>query len=310
MKKLIFSSLFLLLIAGCKKTPDIPAGDLGGGVIFDPSIYNPAAYLVSVSDSMPTPVQAQKPVIIACHGYTATTFEWDEFRNWSADSTDYSISSVLLAGHGTTYSDFKKSTWRDWQSSIADEYNKLAAEGYKKIDFATSSTSGPLLLDMVHSGFFKNAASTVHIFMVDPIVIPSDKSLSLIGILGPMLGYVTTSQAPGEEQYYYHYRPEETLQQLQDCLNVVRNELQDGITLPPNIYLKVYKSIKDPTADPVSAVLIYNGIKTSTGGRIDLDLVNSDLHVFTRLDLVPNVTPLDKQNQLFAFHDIATGIFK
>jgi carboxylesterase len=298
------------LIAGCKKTPDIPAGDLGGGVIFDPSIYNPAAYLVSVSDSMPTPVQAQKPVIIACHGYTATTFEWDEFRNWSADSTDYSISSVLLAGHGTTYSDFKKSTWRDWQSSIADEYNKLAAEGYKKIDFATSSTSGPLLLDMVHSGFFKNAASTVHIFMVDPIVIPSDKSLSLIGILGPMLGYVTTSQAPGEEQYYYHYRPEETLQQLQDCLNVVRNELQDGITLPPNIYLKVYKSIKDPTADPVSAVLIYNGIKTSTGGRIDLDLVNSDLHVFTRLDLVPNVTPLDKQNQLFAFHDIATGIFK
>ena len=77
-----------------------------------------------------------------------------------------------------------------------------------------------------------------------------------------------------------------------------------------DIYLKVYKSIRDPTADPVSAVLIYNGIQTSTDARIDLDLVNSDLHVFTRLNLVPNVTALDRQNQIDAFTDITTRIFQ
>ena len=309
LKKMSIPAIMLLLLLGCKKTPDVGANYLGGGVIMDSSIYNPQEYLVSASNPHPTPDEAVKPVIIASHGYSASTFEWDEFKQWSAGRTDYSISQVLLAGHGTTYADFKKSTWHDWQSSIKNEYNKLVTDGYKNIDFAVSSTSCTLVLDMIHSGFFNNATSTVHIFMIDPVVIPSDKSLSLIGIIGPLLGYVTADDAPGEEKYYYHYRPEETLQQLQDVLNVVRKELQTGFTLPSNVYLKVYKSKKDPTADPVSAVLIYNGIKTSTGSNIDLDFINSDLHVFTRLDLVPNVTDLDRQNQIFAFTDITNRIF-
>jgi carboxylesterase len=309
MKKILLASILLITFEGCKKTPVIPATDLGGGVIFDPSTYDPAKYLVSVSNPTPNAADAQKPVIIASHGYSATTFEWDEFRTWSASRTDYFISQVLLAGHGTTYADFQKATWHDWQASIAAEYNRLVSEGYKNIDFAASSTSCTLILDMIHNGFFNNAGTIVHIFLIDPIIIPADKNLSLIGILGPMLGYVTSNNAPGEEQYYYHYRPQETLQQLEDVMNVVRNELQDGFTLPKNIYLKVYKSIKDPTADPVSAVLIYNGIKTNNGGRIDLDLINSDLHVFTRLSLVPGVTAQDRANQVYAFTDITTRIF-
>ena len=309
MKKILVATITLLLFAGCKKTPNITADYLGGGIIMDSSIYNPQNYLVSASNPNPTAAEAQKPVIIACHGYSASTFEWSEFRTWSAARPDYYISQVLLAGHGSTYADFKKSTWRDWQSSIAVEYNKLVKDGYKNIDFAASSTSCTLLLDLIHAGFFNNATTTVHIFLVDPVVIPSDKSLSLVGIIGPMLGYLTSNDNPGEQKYYYHYRPEETLQQLEDVLNVVRKELQKGFTLPANVYLKVYKSKKDPTADPVSAVLIYNGIKTSTGNHIDLDFINSSLHVFTRLSLVPNVTDLDRQNQVYAFRDITTRIF-
>lgn len=124
-----------------------------------------------------------------------------------------------------------------------------------------------------------------------------------------MLGYVTANDESGEEKYYYHYRPQETLQQLEDVLNVVRKELQKGFTLPANVYLKIYKSKKDPTADPVSAVLIYNGIKTNNGNHIDLDFINSNLHVFTRLNLAPNVTSLDRQNQVYAFNDIIAHIF-
>jgi carboxylesterase len=310
MRKILIAAMMLLSFASCKKAPVIPTGDLGGGVIFDPSVYDPAKYLVSVSNPNPSATDALKPVIIACHGYSATTFEWDEFRTWSAGRTDYSISQVLLTGHGTTYADFKQATWRDWQSSIKAEYTKLSSEGYKNINFVGSSTSCTLLLDLVHSGFFNNAVSTVHIFLIDPIIIPADKNLSLIGILGPMLGYTTSNNAPGEEKYYYHYRPQESLQQLENVLNVVRTELQDGFTLPKNVYLKVYKSIKDPTADPVSAVLIYNGIKTVDGGAIDMDLINSNLHVFTRLNLVPGVTAQDKQNQVYAFTDITTRIFR
>jgi carboxylesterase len=310
MKKILLAAIILTVFAACKKNPVIPAADLGGGQVFDPSVYNPAKYLVSAANPTPNASDALKPVIIACHGYSAATFEWDEFRAWSAGRTDYFISQVLLAGHGTTYADFKAATWHNWQASIAAEYNTLVSEGYKNINFAASSTSCPLILDMIHAGFFNNARTIVHIFLVDPIIIPADKNLSLIGILGPMLGYITSNNAPGEEKYYYHYRPQESLQQLQDVLNVARNELQDGFTLPKNVYLKVYKSIKDPTADPVSAVLIYNGIKTYNGGHIGIDLINSNIHVFTRLSLVPDVTARDKANQVYAFNDITTQIFQ
>ena len=131
----------------------------------------------------------------------------------------------------------------------------------------------------------------------------------MVGIVGPMLGYTESTDAAGEEKVYYHFRPQETLQQLQAVLNVVRKELEDGFQLPAKLYLKVYKSKKDPTADPVSAVLIYKGIKTSTQQPIDLELINVELHVFTRLSLVPNVTATDRQNQTYAFTDITTRIF-
>jgi len=317
MKTTILIAIMILLLAGmmmvlpgCSKTPVVPAGELGGGVIMDPSLTDPAAYRISVSQPNPTAAQAQVPVIICSHGYSASTFEWNEFRTWSDSTSKYYIDQVLLAGHGTTYAAFKASTWHDWESTIVDEYNLLVSEGYKNIDFAASSTSCTLMLDIIHNGLFNNANTTVHIFLVDPIVIPSDKLLSVVGIVGPMLGYVTADNAPGEDVYYYHYRPQETLQQLENVLTTVRGELQDGITLPKNVYLKVYKSIKDPSADPVSAVLVYNGVKTYDGGKIDINMINSDIHVFTRLNLVPNVTPLDRQNQVYAFGDITTRIFQ
>lgn len=66
------------------------------------------------------------PVLIAAHGYSASTFEWDELRKY-ADSVKSGIliSQVLLGGHGRTYQDFKNSTWRDWQASILNEYKNL-----------------------------------------------------------------------------------------------------------------------------------------------------------------------------------------
>jgi carboxylesterase len=309
MKKIFLALILLPLLAGCKKTPEIPDADLGSGKLADPSLTNPAAYRISVSQPNPTVSQAKIPVIIACHGYSATTFEWDEFRKWSYGRSDYYVDQILLAGHGTTYAAFAGSTWRDWQSSVMDEYNLLVKEGYQHINFACSSTSCTLLLDMINCGFFNSASTTVHIFLIDPIIIPSDKFLSVVGVVGPMLGYVTSDGTPGEEAYYYHYRPQETLQQLNNVLSEVRSELEHGITLPENVYLKVYKSIKDPTADPVSAVLIYKGIKTHSGNDIDVDLINSNLHVFTRLSLVQNVNETDKKNQTDTFKDITSRIF-
>ena len=308
MRKIVVATILVIVFAGCSKSPDISPDILGGGTLFDPSVYNPEKYLVSLSNPKPTLIEAQKPVIIACHGYSATTLEWNEFRDWSKPKNEYQLSQVLLGGHGRTYEDFKKSTWHDWQFAIADEYNKLAAAGYKKINFLASSTSCTLLLDMINSGTFNKPGSQINIMLIDPIIIPSNKSLSLVGVLGPMMGYVEADNTAEEDKYYYHYRPQETLQQLQNVLTTVRKQLEKGITLPSNVYLKVYKSKQDPTSDPVSAVLLHKGIKTSDGKAIDIQMIDSELHVFTNLAIRPGVTDKDRSNQEMVFTDIRSKI--
>ncbi|HEY5591563.1 MAG TPA: hypothetical protein VIK55_11160 [Paludibacter sp.] len=306
MKKNI-TLLFLLMVifASCSKTPDINnATMLDGDQIYDPSLAHPEKYLVSKYISSPTALQKDTPVIIAAHGYTATTFEWDELRSFADSAKTFYVSQVLLGGHGRTYQDFKKATWKDWQSSIMDEYRKLDSLGFKKIYLAGSSTGAPLIINMVKSGFFENYTKPKGIFLVDPIIVSSNKTLTLVGLLGPVLGYTTVNLPTGEQGHWYVYRPQETLKQLMALIDITRNDLQKGIQLPTGTYMKVYKSKSDDTADPVSALLIYKGIQTSNNGNIDVEMINSKLHVFTRLAGREGVTAADKATQLGVFNEM------
>jgi carboxylesterase len=119
-----------------------------------------------------------------------------------------------------------------------------------------------------------------------------------------MMGYLETTMTAAEEGYWYHFRPQETLKQLLDLIEKVRKDLQKGYNLPSGTRVKVYKSIKDPTADPVSAVLIYKGLKNSDGSNIDIEMIDSELHVMTRLDGRDNITQHDKDIQTHVFDDI------
>lgn len=296
--------IFLLCFSACSKSPDINnATMLDGDQIFDPSLYNPAKYLVSAAIANPGPAQINTPVVIAVHGYTATTFEWDEFRTYADSKANILVSQVLLGGHGRTYEEFKNSTWEDWQEPIMTEYNALRAKGYTNINFAGSSTACPLVMDLIKKGKI-GANGMKHIFLVDPIVISSDKLLTLIGLAGPMLGYLETTMTAAEEGHYYHFRPQETLKQLMNMIEKSRKDLQEGFNLPAGIRMKVYKSIKDPTADPVSAVLIYKGLKNSDNSRIDVEMIDSELHVVTRLNGRENITQHDKDIQTHVFDDM------
>ncbi|GAB3758548.1 alpha/beta hydrolase [Spirosoma pomorum] len=310
MKTLLVLLSLLVVSLACSPDPAITNDMLDSGTFFDPSLYNSERYLVSKAIPRPTAEQARKPVIIACHGYSASTFEWDEFRSWANGRTDFYLSQVLLGGHGRSYEDFKKSTWRDWQSAIITEYEQLVKAGYQNISLLGSSTSGALLTELVASGYFNGRLAPRTILLVDPIIIPSDKSLSLIGVFGPMLGYIDTKQPAAEDKYYYHFRPQETLQQLLTVLNIARKELEKGVTLPTNCNMKIYKSKKDSAADPVSAVLIYRGVKTATGQPIDVDMIDSDLHVYTRLKLRDQVSSKDQQNQTATFADIVARVLR
>lgn len=296
--------LSILLIVACNATPDITDAMLDGNVIFDPSLYAPEDYLVSAKYPSPTPEDLEKHVLIASHGYSASTFEWQEFMDWSADSS-YRVSSVLLDGHGRTYEDFKASKWEDWRAAIIREFELLEDLGYTKISFVGSSTSGALLLELMESGYFNSQIKPKNIFLIDPIVVPTAKLQSLAGIIGPMIVFVEEDQTAEEDKFWYHFRPQETINELNQIIQKVRKGLEEGITVPDGTYVKSFHSKADPTASTTCTVLIYKGLEHMDGSKIDVQIMDSDIHVFTRLSLRPSVSPLERSNQLDAFTQIS-----
>ena len=82
--------------------------------------------------------------------------------------------------------------------------------------------------------------------------------------------------------------------------------------LTPDMYVKVYKSKIDNTADTLSVVMIYKGIKfdSQLDKTIEVQMVNSRIHVFTRLRGRDGVTASDVQRQKAAFDDMADIMMK
>lgn len=304
--RLFLLGICVFLMHSCRK-PNITDDLLDGPVIFDPSLFNPEAYLVSAKYPNPTPEDLEKHVILTIHGYTASTFEWMEFSDWSADKP-YRISHILLGGHGRDYFDFKASSWQDWRASIIEEYERLIELGYTKISLVGSSTGGTLILELITSSYFDTRLSPKNIFLIDAIVVPSNKLQSLINIVGPIIVYSEAEQLKGEEQFWYRFRPQETIKELNKVIIKVRKELEMGRKVPKDTYFKGFHSLYDPEASTTSSVLVFKGLKTSTGGPVAIELMDSEIHVFTRLSLRPNITPLQRSNQEHAFLQIANKL--
>lgn len=306
MKTLKMAALLVfVLLVSCAKSPDINNETmLDGDQIFDMSLINPEDFLISARYPNPSEVLKNTPVVIAAHGFSASTFEWQEFSEFAETKGTFLVSQVLLGGHGRSHEEFKNATWKDWQSSIIDEYNKLSQLGYKNIYLIGSSTGCPLIINMVKTNALTRTKPK-GIYLIDPIVISSNKTLTLVNALGPVLGYTTTNLEAGEEGYWYVYRPYQALIQLMELIDLVRKDLQHGITLPEGTKMKTYKSIVDDAADPVSAVLIYQGMKRSDGSKTAVEMVDSKLHVFTRLRGRESVTQADRDLQQHVFGEIA-----
>ena len=309
MKLFIYLSLSICLFTACKKSEKLPpidnAIDLDGTTINDSSLTHPEKFLLSVANPNPTVLEKSKPVFIAVHGFTATTFEWLEFKNFVRNNGNALISVILLGGHGRDYSDFKKATWEDWQAPIITEYNALRALGYTNISLIGSSTGCPLLLEAISANKL-NTDVLKKVFFIDPIIVPSNKTLALISAVGPALGYSASTMEQGENGFWYKYRPYQALEQLNSITQIMRKKLEDGITLPDNVSLTVYKAKKDGAADPISAALLYNGITNKE--KLKVTIINSELHVFTRLKGRNVITPEDKELQKTIFNEILSKL--
>ncbi len=259
--------------------------------------------------------KAALPVVVAVHGYTASTYEWEEFRNYAEDTgkahAKVRVSLVLLGGHGLSLDAFLSSSWKSWGVPILSEYDSLAKQGYKNISFACASAGCALLMQYISDGAFKARQAPKHIFMIDPFVVPASKALSLVDLVGPVLGNAPDQGNSIEVKHWYTSRPQETLQELYELANLVKNRLEDGFKLPKGTLAKVYKSKQDKFAAPVGALLIYKGMRQSDGSHIEVEMVDSHLHDFTRLqgrNLTGNPSPQQRALQLAVFDEMIARI--
>jgi len=295
-----------LLVVGCDTPMEFEPHWLDGPEVFDPSLNSPG-HTLSTRPGM-TPADRSRPVVIAVHGYTASTFEWQEFREYAESGSEVLVSLVLLGGHGRTVAEFERTTWRDWGQPILDEYEALVQQGYTRISIAGASTGGALVLEHLSTGRFGGSVRPRHVFLVDPIVVPTNKQLTLIPLMRHFISAQMTEGTEEERGHWYSNRPPSTLAELYALTERVRSQLSRGVTLPHGTGATVYKTSRDPTADPVSALLIYRGLRTASGDQIAVQMLDSQLHVFTRLRArAPDaVSAADRQRQRQTFDEIIT----
>lgn len=303
--QMLLVGLCLLAFTGCSTPIEYEDDWLDDPNVQDPSLSDPS-YLVSTRPGL-TQADLDKPVIITAHGYTASTYEWGEFRAYAESDGRALVSLVLLGGHGRSVEVFEESTWQEWGQSILDEYQALVEQGYTHISLASSSTGGALILEQISTGAYDRQAPE-YFFFVDPIVIPGNKLITMAEVLGPIFGNQPRDTKEEEEPYWYTNRPAKTVIELKNLINRVRSRLADGFTLPAGSRAKVYKTARDGGADPAGALLIYKGMTDAAGQRIEVEMIDSDLHVFTRLRGrdPSSYDASDRQRQQDAFEEIVT----
>jgi carboxylesterase len=304
-RKLFFCFLILSAAVSCKKKGQGPpidnARDLDGNQINDSSLIVPENFLLSAAVRKSGVIEASKKVFICVHGFSATNFEWQEFAGYCKGKPDALVSRVLLGGHGRDYEDFKNASWKDWQAPILEEYNALRDLGFTNITLVGSSTGCPLILDLLRGNHLSEDVLK-GIYFIDPIVVPSNKQLSLAPIVGgTVIQYTESGLDEGEYGYWYTYRPQEALKELNKLTKDIRKGLEKKDFKKYSQRIHVYKTERDGSADPVSAVILKEGLKNCV-----VTMVDSDLHVFTRLKGRPSVSDRDIELQQHAFEEIYT----
>jgi carboxylesterase len=300
--RLIVSALALFAFSGCGINK-ISYDDsmLDGPRINDTSLVDPTFRVSSRPDA--GSLDRARPVVVCVHGYSACTYEWEEFRDFArADGRVYT-SLVLLGGHGRNIRDFETSTWRRWQAPIMEEFDSLVKLGFTRICLAGSSTGGTLIMEYIsEKAFDGKSVPPEKFFFIDPIIVPSMKLLHMVDVVGPLVGNAPIEgMTEAEKRHWYTNRPASTLAELNDLCELMRSRLEEGFSLPAGASAICWKSDGDETVDPVSAVLVYKGLTDATGANIDVRMVRSDFHVITRLAGREKVTDADRrlQNQVF-----------
>jgi len=245
-----------------------------------------------------------RPVIIACHGFSASTAEWKEFKTYAEANSNVYVQLVLLGGHGRNLKAFKKATWQEWRQPIIDTITYYKAQGFKNIHVIGSSASGPLILSLASTDVL-NSKSIKSVIFVDPFIIPKPKSFEWIDT--PASWFVRNipvhwGESEDRPKYFYVHYPIAALKELKKLVDRIRVKLDRKIVLPSWISVAIFQSENDPVSDSAGANLLAQQLSPFP----DLYMVDSTLHVFTRsIGQEPKLWgPKDVTNQQWAFDEI------
>lgn len=239
----------------------------------DESLHDPN-YLVSTRFSEFSPALLNTPVIVAVHGYSATTFETDELRAYM-EKKGVLVSQVLMGGHGRDLDSFIASSWHDWGGPILHEVEQLKALGFKHISILAISASGAITVDYLDNGLLDGKVE--HIFLVDPFIESRNKALYYSSFLGLFMHNFPAWVGRNHIKVanWYNNNPAPTLTQLSQLVKQVRHDIKDGITIPNGMSVTVFQSDNDPVADPEGSYALVS----SMSGNKNLLKIPSPHHV-------------------------------
>jgi carboxylesterase len=244
----------------------------------DPSLSD-SSYLLSTRIPAPTQKDLETPVIVAVHGFGASTYEWMELRDYAEERGVY-VSLVLLGGHGRSLDVWVETDDADWRAPILEELRALDALGYRNVSLATSSTGGTLVMQAALHGELEELSSIKNLMLVAPFIVSLDQRLYVAPVLGPILNNVPGTSTDLEKELFYFNRPAAVFNPLMNLLNEVAGALEgDGIELPGDSRLTVWLG-RDPIVAPQSATLLRDGVR-SEEPVVVID-VDTDRHVHTR----------------------------
>lgn len=251
----------------------------------------------------------QQPVIIAVHGFGSSPFETQELKTYIEQHSTAHVSSIYLGEH-SNISAFQSSKWTDWLKPIIDEYNHLVNLGFEHIILCGCSTGATLILQGLHLKLFPSSGVIKDIILIDSLVKSRSPILTLMPFLAPFIYAQQLNLNNQEQQHWLPFRPTTSLTELAYLIKNTQQILEKGIQFSSNITISLFQSSNDPVIDPSSMMLIFNGLTKKTACNISKHMIQSYLHVCSRLKGRDTITKQDKDNQEFIFNYILNKCIK
>lgn len=245
----------------------------------------------------PTMIQIEQPVCLLVHGFSASSAEFDNFKELlDKQGTNLLISTVVMGGHGQNYAVFKDATYKDWIQPIIDEVSKLKRIGYKNISIFAVSGGGAATL---HAVLSEKITGIRQLILLDPYIVPKNKLIFWVPVLRIFIKN-TTSAASRDVEYMNKYvnRPASALDELRQLVLQVQHDLKTNqLDEVPSI--SVFTASGDPSSDTIGADYIKRYIPSTSVIRYE-----SDQHVIIDSKTKINWTDDDQKLML----DVVTQI--